>query len=253
MLIKAILAQDLNRCIGADNKLLGHYPADLKFFKEQTADCVVIMGSKTFESLPFVLPGRRCIVISRSPDVAAKSSIHYARNNWDKVTFVSSKEKSLTLAKEEVKKVYYKDDVFIIGGATIYEMFSDDVDEWLVTTICTHHDNLKDPVYFDVPVQNKKYYLIDSILEQNGVLLTFRKFTKIINGVRINKYKHETFGGVSHDGFMEATKKAMSSVIRFAERENLSIVSHSVIQSSSTDHGMTDHYHVKISALYTEN
>ena len=63
-----IAAASTNNVIGFDNKLIWNIPKDLKRFKELTQGHSVIMGRKTFESLPSPLPNRRNIVITRNKD-----------------------------------------------------------------------------------------------------------------------------------------------------------------------------------------
>ena len=63
-----IAAASTNNVIGFDNKLIWNIPKDLKRFKELTQGHSVIMGRKTFESLPCPLPNRRNIVVTRNKD-----------------------------------------------------------------------------------------------------------------------------------------------------------------------------------------
>src|SRR3954466_7606959 len=63
--ITLIVARAQNGVIGRDGKLPWHLPADLKRFKALTMGSVMVMGRKTFDSLPGVLPGRRHIVLTR--------------------------------------------------------------------------------------------------------------------------------------------------------------------------------------------
>ena len=104
MTVSMIVAKGINNEIGADNKLLWHIPSDLKFFKETTMGKSIIMGRKTFESLPKALPGRKNIVISRNPDFSAPGA-----------AVVTDTEAALKESETE--------EVFIIGGASIYEAF----------------------------------------------------------------------------------------------------------------------------------
>lgn len=104
MTVSMIVAKGINNEIGADNKLLWHIPSDLKFFKETTMGKSIIMGRKTFESLPKALPGRKNIVISRNPDFSAPGAV-----------VVTDTEAALKESETE--------EVFIIGGASIYEAF----------------------------------------------------------------------------------------------------------------------------------
>ena len=63
--ITLVVARATNGVIGRDGKLPWHLPADLKRFKSLTMGSAMVMGRKTFESLPGVLPGRRHIVLTR--------------------------------------------------------------------------------------------------------------------------------------------------------------------------------------------
>ncbi len=104
MTVSMIVAKGINNEIGADNNLLWHIPSDLKFFKETTMGKSIIMGRKTFQSLPKALPGRKNIVISRNADFEAPGA-----------TVVTDTEAALRESETE--------EVFIIGGASIYEAF----------------------------------------------------------------------------------------------------------------------------------
>ncbi len=115
-----IVAADENNAIGKDNNLLCHLPNDLKFFKSVTEGYPVIMGRKTFESLPKgALPNRRNIVITRNKD------LHYER-----CEMVSSIAEAIELCKNEPQ-------LFFIGGGTIYKEAIDIADKLYLTRI--HH------------------------------------------------------------------------------------------------------------------
>lgn len=92
---------DRNRLIGAGNRLPWHLPADLQHFKRTTMGKAIIMGRRTHESIGRSLPGRTNIVVSRNPAYAAPGCI-----------VVSSLEAALAVASG--------DEVFVIGGATLY-------------------------------------------------------------------------------------------------------------------------------------
>ena len=72
-MLSIIVAIAENNLIGGDNKLLWHLSEDLKRFKEITMDNTIIMGRKTFESLPGILPGRKHIVITRDENYKVDS------------------------------------------------------------------------------------------------------------------------------------------------------------------------------------
>ena len=105
MNIAMIAAVGKNRELGKNNDLIWHFKEDMLFFRETTKGATVIMGRKTFESLPKALPGRRNIVIT-------KNSAYNAEN----AEVTDSVEHALELAKHD-------NSVFIIGGASIYKAF----------------------------------------------------------------------------------------------------------------------------------
>lgn len=74
MQIALIVAASDNNVIGRDNTLPWHLPDDLKFFKQMTDGHPLIMGRKTFESLPGVLPNRRHIVVTRDRSYNAEGA-----------------------------------------------------------------------------------------------------------------------------------------------------------------------------------
>lgn len=105
-MISAIVAVDKEFGIGYKNKLLESVPEDLKRFKELTTDKVVVMGRKTWESLPKKpLPNRHNIVITSIPPKNA--------DKYENVEFCSMPEAIIYLLSTE-------DDVFIMGGGQVY-------------------------------------------------------------------------------------------------------------------------------------
>ena len=107
MNINIIAAIGKNNELGKDNDLIWKLKGDMKFFKEVTMGCPVVMGRKTFESLPKILPGRDNIVIST-----------HEINNPEIETYKSVKSFLF-------KYRNYIDDIFVIGGATLYKEFID--------------------------------------------------------------------------------------------------------------------------------
>ncbi|UCV03004.1 dihydrofolate reductase [Dechloromonas denitrificans] len=104
--IVIIVAVAKNRVIGRDNQLIWNIPEDMAHFKALTQGHTVLMGRKTWESLPprfRPLPGRRNIVVSRQPAYAAPGA-----------ELANSLESALALAATD-------ETVFIIGGADIYQ------------------------------------------------------------------------------------------------------------------------------------
>lgn len=119
MAIIAIVAIAQNMAIGKDGKLPWHYKSDLRFFKQTTTGNAVVMGAKTWESIGKPLPNRLNIVLSRKKTIENQPSMLLAR----------SREEVLALVP------YLNCDLFITGGAGVYELFKNDIERWLVTEI----------------------------------------------------------------------------------------------------------------------
>lgn len=102
--VTLVVARARNGVIGRDGKLPWHIPADLKRFKALTMGSVMVMGRRTFDSLPGLLPGRRHIVLTRDRD-------------WNAIgaEVANSVEEALVLAHGER--------VSIIGGAEVFALF----------------------------------------------------------------------------------------------------------------------------------
>lgn len=105
--------------IGKDNGLLCHIPADLKRFKALTMGHTIVMGRKTFESLPGLLPGRPHVVVTRQ---AAYGEAH------DGIQVCHSVDEVCRLMADG-------EEYFIIGGAAMYEAFMDKADSLYLTEI----------------------------------------------------------------------------------------------------------------------
>lgn len=135
MSISMIAAVGKNFELGKNNDLIWHFKEDMKFFKNTTMGHTVIMGRKTFESLPKALPGRKNIVLSLNPNYTA-----------DSAEVISSVEEAVELSKDS--------EVFVIGGGKIYELMLAYADKIYLTEI---EDECKDAdTYF--PTFDKKLY-----------------------------------------------------------------------------------------------
>jgi len=114
--ITLILARARNGVIGRDNHLPWHIPADLKHFKALTQGKPMIMGRRTFESLPGLLPGRRHIVLTRDRGWSAPGA-----------EVAHDLAGALGLAGDE--------GVSVIGGAQIFALFLDWADKIELTEV----------------------------------------------------------------------------------------------------------------------
>lgn len=116
-----IAAVDKNWAIGNKNELLVKIPADQKFFREETTGKVVVMGRKTLESFPNGLPlqNRTNIVLSHNKNYTVKGAIVLH---------------SLEELHEELKK-YASEDIYIIGGESVYRQLLEECDTAHITKI----------------------------------------------------------------------------------------------------------------------
>ena len=133
-LVTIIVAAAENNTIGNDNKLIWHLSDDLKRFKELTKGHHVIMGRKTFESMPKALPNRTNIIITRKKDYLAEDAI---------VAF--SLEEALSISSNDPQP-------FIIGGGEIYQIALDVSDRIELTRV--HMDFEGDTYFPDINMEN---------------------------------------------------------------------------------------------------
>ena len=118
-MLSIVVAKAKNNIIGKDNKLLWNLPEDLKHFKELTTGHTMIMGRKTFQSLGRVLPNRKHIIFSQNPDFKVDD---------ENVEVVHSLLQIQNLIEG-------KEEVFVIGGAMIYNFLMPYVKKMYVTEI----------------------------------------------------------------------------------------------------------------------
>lgn len=143
-----IAAVGKNNELGANNDLIWHLKKDLKFFRKMTNGKTIIMGRKTFESLPKMLPNRHHIVLSSSNNFPQEVSVY---NSFEELI-------------NDYKDV--DEEIFIIGGSSIYKLFLDISDKLYLTEIDSSYENAD--VYF--PSFDKEKYdreIIDSEEENN--------------------------------------------------------------------------------------
>ena len=142
-LITVIVAASENNIIGNDNKLIWHLSDDLKRFKNLTKGHHVIMGRKTFESMPRALPNRTNVIITRKANYIAKDAI-----------VTSSLESALSIASDDPQP-------FIIGGGEIYKIALDYSDRIELTRV---HDNFEGDTVF--PEIDKEKWIESNRIEK---------------------------------------------------------------------------------------
>ena len=127
-----IVAADKKNGIGYQGKLLVTIPFDQQLFRKETIGKVVVMGRKTLESLPGgrVLEGRTNIVLTRNKNYKCKGAVICH---------------SVEAVLEEIKK-YRSEDVYIIGGESVYQAFFPEIspNEWSLTDVSDEQ------TYFDL-------------------------------------------------------------------------------------------------------
>lgn len=150
MKISIIAAIGENNELGKNNDLIWHLPNDLKFFKSVTTGKTVLMGRNTFWSLPKVLPNRTNIVITDMDEEYPKEVVIY---------------NSIDAFLEDYKNT--EEEVFIIGGASIYSQFINIADKIYLTEIAATCEDAQ--VYF--PQFDKEEYEKEIVgnNEDNGI------------------------------------------------------------------------------------
>ncbi len=155
-----IAARGINNEIGKNNSLIWHLPKDLKFFKQLTTGHKIVMGRKTFESLPKKLPNREHFVVtSKSPD------------SFDAdINIVSDIDKFIA------DNINSSEKIFVIGGGSIYNKFIDVAKVLYLTEI----NDVSDDADTFFPNFNESEYIIELIdyQSENGIYYEHIKYMK---------------------------------------------------------------------------
>jgi dihydrofolate reductase len=164
MKVSLIVAAAENGVIGRQNDLPWRLSADLRRFKALTMGHAVIMGRKTYESIGRPLPGRRMIVISRQPGYSApgvESAIGF--------------EAALAIAK-----AHNEGEVFVIGGAAIFELAAPLAERLYLTRV---HADVPGDVFFP-PLDPAAWRLLESqphpADEKNEFPFTFQRYERVL-------------------------------------------------------------------------
>jgi len=121
MTISIIVAMSENNAIGKNGKIPWHLPNDLKHFKKVTLGHHIIMGRKTYDSIGKPLPGRTNVVITRQKELKIEGC-----------EVVNSLGAALAIARLD-----NQDEVFIIGGASLYKSILADAEKLYLTRVHT--------------------------------------------------------------------------------------------------------------------
>lgn len=139
--------------LGKNNELIWYIPDDMKFFKETTINHTIVMGYNTFVSLPKLLVKRKHIVLT-----------HRDIKLPEEVTVFRDKDSVLKYAQEN------DEEIFIIGGASVYKQFIEEADKMVLTEIdntCKNADT-----YF--PQFDKKSWSQEILSEKEYKSLSYK-------------------------------------------------------------------------------
>ena len=159
-----IAAASENNALGKDNQLIWHISEDLKRFKRLTEGHAIIMGRKTFESMPRALPKRKNIILTRNENYEAENA------------FVAHTiEEALELTEDDTSP-------FIIGGGEIYSLFLPLADSIELTRV---HKNFEGDAFFP-EIKKTEWKLVatekhhsDNDQVSTYSYLTYKKINKI--------------------------------------------------------------------------
>ena len=159
-MISTICVTNKNRAIGYQNKLLWDIPDDLKHFKKITKGHTVVMGDKTFESLKGPLPNRNNVIISLNKNYKANGCF-----------VVHSIEEALKVAKEKEQN----NEIFIIGGGSIYKQMLPFTDKLYLTIVDDEPESVD--TYFP-DYSEFKNIISEEEHEYNGLKYKFVELTR---------------------------------------------------------------------------
>ena len=153
-----IAAVGKNLELGKNNNLIWHFKEDMKFFKEKTLGKPIIMGINTFGTLPKLLDGRKHIVLTRK------------NIKIENVITMHSKEEVLDFIRN------YKDEIMIIGGASVYKEFLDYANKLLLTEIDA--EDKEADAYFPSFDKNKYISTLLSDHKEKGIKYKHLKYVR---------------------------------------------------------------------------
>ena len=159
--LSMIAAIGKNNELGYENKLLWHLKEDMQFFRKTTTGKTIIMGRKTFESLPGLLPKRKHIIITNNQN--------YQNND---VIIMHSVDEVISYIQNT------QEECFIIGGGKVYKEFLPFAHTLYLTEI---EDSKRDDTFF--PVFSKDDYQKEILgsSSENNINYSFAKYTKKSN------------------------------------------------------------------------
>ncbi|MBQ9326930.1 MAG: dihydrofolate reductase [Solobacterium sp.] len=166
--MKAIAAVDQNWAIGNRGQLLVHIPEDMKMFRAETSDKVVIYGRKTLETFPHQrpLPKRENIILSRNPSLNVEGA---------EVVHSVEELKELLDTKYSTRN---SDDLIVIGGDSIYHTLLSLCDTALITKV---EQSYEADAWFDNLDQDPEWNCVETgeVKEHEGIRFHFDRYERI--------------------------------------------------------------------------
>ncbi len=141
--------------IGYEGKLPWHISSDLKRFRRITTGHAIIMGRTTFDSIGRALPNRTNIVMSKNPRLSNAPA--FAFNELTQLYWTDTREDALFVA-DIISIMREVDDVFVVGGQTMYELFSDIVNRVYLTEVFA---NVQGDAFFTARFPLKQWKCLD--------------------------------------------------------------------------------------------
>lgn len=171
MRISIIAAVSANGVIGQNNKLPWHIPEDLKYFKNKTLHNPIIMGRKTFESLPGILPNRDHFIITKNTNYKIDSKKCYTNNS---LFAVLKTLKNVTLPV----RAGLVNEAFVVGGQQLFELSLDlkMIDHMYITYIDKFFDG--DVFFPTIPSSYKLVSNIEGKESSDGLRYYFREYSR---------------------------------------------------------------------------
>ena len=177
--IIAIVAYDLNRLIGADGDLIWRIPEDMSHFKKTTTGNICVMGRVTWESID-----AKYRPLDRRMNIVISTNEKYKLPDADNVMLASSWDHAKEIAHNaELMKDFAGKDIYVCGGARLYETALPDCDQLIVTEIAKEFavEGLRNPKYFP---ELENVWIPEPIdtnfLAENGYILDFIRYTRLV-------------------------------------------------------------------------
>lgn len=159
--IHGIVAVDTENGIGFENKLLFRHKEDLTIFKEKTRGKPIVMGRKTLESLPRLLPERKHIVFTRNKDYLAPEGVIKVHSGLDLVNAFGHDE-----------------EIWIIGGSEIYSLLENWVDIWHITRF--FESKPEKDAYFSVDLSEFEKLSTTKLKDGAGEIEVWKRTTRFL-------------------------------------------------------------------------